>query len=282
MISHTEVKKMQSIVDIKLKELKKWFNIRDNVMVAYSGGVDSSLLAQIAYLTLGSKAIAITSDSPSIARKDLADAKELARSIGIRHIIINTFEIDNPDYFTNPENRCYFCKEELFLAIKTIAKQEGIETIVDGTNSDDLSDYRPGTKAGDLYGIQRPFVELKITKAEIREMSRSFNLPTADKPSSPCLSSRIAHGEIITFKKLNRIEKAENFIKQISGIQILRVRDHGDIVRIEVGTNERNLLLDEKLLDMVDCELKNMGFKYVTFELSGYTSGNINGNSLLK
>ena len=273
---------MQSVVDIKLKELKKWFSIRDNVMVAYSGGVDSSLLAQVAYLTLGSKAIAVTSDSPSIARKDLEDAKELAHLIGIQHIVINTSEINNPDYFTNPKNRCYFCKEELFKTLKNLANQEGIETIVDGTNNDDLSDYRPGTKAGDLYKIQRPFVELKITKEEIREMSRLFNLPTADKPSSPCLSSRIAHGEIITLKKLNRIEKAENFIKQMTGIQILRVRDHGDIVRIEVGINERNLLLNEKLLDIVDYELKNMGFKYVTFELSGYSSGNINGNSLLK
>lgn len=272
---------MQSVIDVKLKKLKKWFSLRDNVIVAYSGGVDSSLLAQVAYSTLGSKAIAITADSPSIARKDLADAKELARSIGIQHIVVNTFEINNPDYFTNPENRCYFCKEELFRTIKNLAKQHGIKTIVDGTNNDDLSDYRPGTKAGDLFEIERPFVELEIGKEEIREISRSFNLPTADKPSSPCLSSRIVHGEVITLEKLNRIEKAENFIKQISGIQVLRLRDHGDIARIEVGINERNLLLNEKLLDMVDDELKNMGFKYVTFELSGYTSGSINGNSLL-
>ena len=270
---------MQSTINLKLQELKSWFNHHDSILIAFSGGVDSTLLAKVAFLSMGSNALAVTADSPSISRQDLANAKSLANLIGIDHLIIQTHEMENPDYLQNPSNRCYYCKSELFTTLTSLAKKRNIKTIVDGTNFDDLSDFRPGLTAATENDILHPFAELGLSKLDIRKISKHFDLPTADNPSSPCLSSRIAYGQPITLNKLSKIENAEIIIKQLTGIEILRVRDHGDIARIEVGPSERFLLLNESIMDKIDSKLKKLGFKFVTLELSGYKSGNLNKSS---
>lgn len=267
---------MQSLITLKLQDLKSWFSNHDSVLIAFSGGVDSTLLTKIAFTSLGNKAIAVTADSPSIPRSELINAKSLSKLIGIKHLIIETNEMENPNYVKNPSNRCYYCKSELFSTLSNLAKEQNIQTIVDGTNIDDLSDFRPGLIAATENGIHHPFVELEITKLDIRKISKYLDLPTADKPSAPCLSSRIAYGQPITLETLSKIEKAEFIIKKITGIEVLRVREHGNLARIEVGQNERSLLLSESIIDKIDNELKKIGFQYVTLELSGYKSGNLN------
>jgi uncharacterized protein len=184
--------------------------------------------------------------------------------------------MDNPDYLKNSSNRCYYCKSELFSTLSDISKEKNIKVIVDGTNLDDLSDFRPGLVAADENKILHPFVDLEFTKVDIRNISKHLQLPTADRPSAPCLSSRVAYGQPITLQTLSKIERAEALIKELTGIEILRVRDHNNIARIEVGKNERSLLFDELIMDKIDQELKAIGFKYITLELSGYKSGNLN------
>mgnify|MGYP003325477220 FL=1 len=267
---------MQSTINSKLQDLESWFKDYDSVLIAFSGGVDSTLLAKAAFNSIGKKAVAVTADSPSIPRSELTNAKSLAQLIGIEHLVINTNEMENPDYVKNPSNRCYYCKSELFSTLSTLSKEKNIEIIVDGTNLDDLSDFRPGLTAANENQILHPFVDLKLTKNDIRNMSKHLQLPTADRPSAPCLSSRVVYGQPITLNTLSKIERAEALIKQLTGIEIIRVRDHNNIARIEVGRNERSLLFDELIMDKIDKELKNIGFKYITLELSGYKSGNLN------
>ena len=267
---------MQSAINSKLHDLESWFKNYDSVLIAFSGGVDSTLLAKAAFTSIGKKAIAVTADSPSIPRSELTNAKSLAKMIGIKHLVVNTNEMENPQYTQNPSNRCYYCKSELFSTLSNLSKKKDIEIIVDGTNIDDLSDFRPGLQAANENQIHHPFVDLKFTKLDIRNISKHLQLPTADRPSAPCLSSRVSYGQPITLKTLTKIEKAEAFIKELTGIEVLRVRDHNNMARIEVGKHERSLLFDEIIMDRIDKELKHIGFKYITLELSGYKSGNLN------
>jgi uncharacterized protein len=247
-----------------------------NVLVAFSGGIDSTLVARLAKLAVGENAVAVTANSPSLPASELEEATKLAEEIGIRHMVVRTEELDDPKYVSNPANRCYFCKKELSEKLKQVAADLGASVIVDGTNADDLLGHRPGAAALAEEGVRRPLSEVGMTKPEVREMSRILGLPNFDKPSMPCLSSRIQYGQLITPERLQRVEKSENFIRQLTGVKELRVRDHGNIARIEVGMSERKLFFDEALLETIGNALRDYGFGYVSLDLLGYRAGSMN------
>ena len=246
------------------------------VIVAFSGGVDSSLMALLAKTVLRDGAIAVTADSPSLPSSELRDAKELADRIGIKHIVVKTDELQDTNYVANPANRCYFCKKELGEKLVDLAKELGDYTIVDGTNAEDLIGHRPGAAALTEGGIRRPLADAGMMKDEVRELAKSLGLPNHDKPSMPCLSSRIAYGEVITPERLLRIERAETAIRSITGVKELRVRDHGSIARIEVGRTERNRFFNEQVLDKISGALRDLGYAHVALDMTGYRSGSMN------
>jgi len=258
--------------------LVEWFRNFQSALIAFSGGVDSMLVATVAHQALGDRAVAVTSVAESVARKEVKEARELAKLIGIRHIEIHTCELSKEEYASNPVDRCYYCKEELYGRLKKLAEELGADVVVDGTNYDDLFDNRPGLKARDMYHVRSPLAELKLRKSDVRTLSAFLKLPTADKPASPCLSSRIAHGQRISPERLRRIEEAESFIARLTGVKVLRVRDHGEIARVEVAPHERHLIFDEVLMDRVSARLKEFGFRYVTLDMSGYVQGSLNSS----
>ena len=249
------------------------------VMVAFSGGVDSTLVALLAKMALHDRAIAVTADSPSLPASELREAKKLAQRIGIKHIVVKTDELQDPNYVANPANRCYFCKKKLGEKLMDLAKELGDFQIVDGTNAEDLRSHRPGAAALAERGIRRPLADVGMVKDEVRQLAQFLGLPNHDKPSMPCLSSRLAYGEIITPERLLRVERAENLIRSLTGVKELRVRDHGSVARIEVGTRERSLFFDEQLLDRISDALRDLGYVYVALDMSGYRSGSMNGIS---
>jgi uncharacterized protein len=258
-----------------LTELKSY----QKVIVAFSGGVDSTLVALLAKMALHDTAIAVTADSPSLPTSELKETKQLAERIGIKHIVVKTDELQDPNYVANPANRCYFCKKELSEKLLDLTKELGDYTIVDGTNAEDLNGHRPGAAALAENGIRRPLAEAGMVKDEVRQLAKSLGLPNHDKPSMPCLSSRVAYGEIITPERLLRIERAETLIRTLTGVKELRVRDHGSVARIEVGARERNLFFDEQLLDRISETIRELGYVYVALDMTGYRSGSMNGIS---
>lgn len=267
--------KRKAGVQEKIEKLSSRLKEKESVLVALSGGVDSSLVAYLAKKALGDRAIAVTADSVTIPPGELEEAKCIANEIGIRHIVIKVNELNNPEFAKNPPERCYFCKKELITAFKETASKEGIKTIVDGTNADDLKGHRPGAIALREEGIYSPLADVGLTKAEVRMAAKRLGLPVSDKPSMACLASRFPYGQEVTAKRLSRVAEAENFIKNVAGVRELRVRDHGNIARIEIGRNERRLLFDEKLMDTITKKLKSLGFTYVAMDLEGYRTGSM-------
>jgi pyridinium-3,5-biscarboxylic acid mononucleotide sulfurtransferase len=246
------------------------------VIVAFSGGVDSTIVAQLAKLAIGDEAVAVTANSPSLASSELEETKQLARQIGIRQIIVETEELEDPNYAMNPSNRCYFCKKELSQKLKALAVDLKAPFILDGTNADDLAEHRPGAAALSEGGVRRPLAEVGMTKAEVRKLAELLGLPNFDKPSMPCLSSRVQYGQLITPERLLKIEKSEAFVRSLTGAKELRVRDHGNLARIEVGPDERRLFFNEKTLDRIAAGLREFGFTYVALDLLGFRSGSMN------
>ncbi|PSB17463.1 ATP-dependent sacrificial sulfur transferase LarE [Phormidesmis priestleyi ULC007] len=259
----------------KLEQLTTLFAEMETAMIAYSGGIDSTLVAKIAVDALGDRAIAITAESPSLLPEDLEDARVQAAEMGIAHKVVQTHEMDNPNYSSNPVNRCYFCKSELHDTLKPMAMQWGYPYVVDGVNADDLHDYRPGIQAAKERGARSPLAEVGVTKAEVRELSKHLGLPWWDKPSQPCLSSRFPYGEEITIAKLQRVGRSEVYLRKL-GWQNLRVRSEGDTARIEVLPDQVKEFVIQTDLPQLVSALQSYGFLYVTLDLEGYRSGKLN------
>jgi len=252
----------------------------DSVIVAYSGGVDSAYLAYVASRTLGDRAVAVTADSPSYPERHRALAIRIARDFGLHHEIIQTRELDNPEYRANPSNRCYFCKHELYTHLSRIAAERRA-VVVDGNNADDRGDYRPGRQAAREFGVRSPLDEVDLTKDEIRELSRRAGLPTWDEPASACLSSRIPYHTEVTDEKLRTIERGEQAVRAL-GFRVFRVRHHGDLARVEIARDEMAHALEPEIAAALVRELKAAGYKYVTLDLQGYRLGSLNEGLFLR
>ncbi|MEA5572550.1 ATP-dependent sacrificial sulfur transferase LarE [Calothrix sp. UHCC 0171] len=259
----------------KLDKLKALFVGMEQALIAYSGGVDSALVAKIAYDVLGEKALAVTAMSPSLLPEELEDAKIQAATMGIRHEIVETKEMENPNYTSNPVNRCYFCKSELHDTLKPLAKKLGYPFVVDGVNADDLQDYRPGIQAAKERGAISPLAEVGVSKLEVRQLSQELGLPWWDKPAQPCLSSRFPYGEEITVAKLQRVGRAEIYLRKL-GWQNLRVRSHGETARIELAAEDIKNFVANTDLSVLVSAFQELGFMFVTLDLEGYRSGKLN------
>ena len=267
--------RLEMMLTEKLEQLKALFVEMEQAMIAYSGGVDSTLVAKIAYDILGDRALAVTAVSPSLLPEELEDASLQAATIGIPHQIIQTHEMENPNYTSNPVNRCYFCKSELHDTLKPLARKLGYPYVVDGVNADDLHDYRPGIQAAKERGARSPLAEVGITKAEVRQISQELGLPWWDKPAQPCLSSRFPYGEEITVAKLQRVGRAEIYLRKL-GYQNLRVRSEGETARIELPPQQIKEFVLKIDLPSVVSAFQEFGFLYVTLDLEGYRSGKLN------
>jgi uncharacterized protein len=276
----------------KLSKLRELLRGYGSCLVAYSGGVDSVFLAVLAHDVLGAKALAVIADSPSLPRRELEEALEIGRKFGFPVRVVKTREFDNLDYLANPNNRCYFCKHELFTELAPLAKREGFAAIAYGENASDVGDHRPGAQAAAEFRVCAPLKEAGLSKAEIRELSAQFGLPTADKPQMACLSSRIPYGEAVTTEKLRMIERAENVLRDL-GFYDVRVRHHElrgagvpagkaevqgmrHLARIEVGASELPRLLGDGATRRVADALRGLGYAHVTLDLEGYRRGSTN------
>jgi uncharacterized protein len=246
------------------------------VAVAFSGGVDSAVVAQAAFLTLGENAVAVTADSPSVARSELDDARRIAEQIGIRHRVIATDEFTDPNYIRNDGTRCYYCKSELYGQIEALLPELGHPVVCSGANLDDRGDYRPGLTAAAEHDVRHPLQEAGCTKADVRALARYWGLPVWDKPASPCLSSRLAPGVAVTTERTARVEAAERYLHDL-GLRECRVRLHeGELARIEVPAAELPRLADPDVRDMLVARLRELGFRFVTLDLEGFRSGSLN------
>jgi uncharacterized protein len=270
------------VLSQKYEKLRSLLSSYKSCIVAYSGGVDSVFLAWVAHDVLGEKSLAVIADSPSLPRRELEEALEIGNRFAFPVRVVRTNEFQNPAYVANPDNRCYFCKHELFTHLEPLARTEGFAVIAYGENASDIGDYRPGAKAAAEFAVRAPLKEAGLTKADIRELSAQFGLPTADKPQMACLSSRVPHGERVTEPKLKMIEGAENVLRDL-GFYDVRVRHHElgattplHLARIEVGPDELSRLLDNSLTLEVIQALKKIGYSYVTVDLQGYRRGSLN------
>lgn len=267
----------------KLEQLRKLVRSCQSCLVAYSGGVDSVFLARVAWDVLGERMLAVVADSPSLPRRELQEALEIGSRFGFPVRVIQTAEFSNPGYLSNPTNRCYFCKHELFTKLEPLARAEGFKVIAYGENASDVGDYRPGAQAAAEFQIRAPLKEVGLTKTEIRELSARLGLPTAEKPQMACLSSRIPYGEPVTPEKLRMIEQGESVLRNL-GFHDVRVRHHelkqGHLARIEVGPSELLRFLDALRSETVTAALKRIGYLHVTVDLQGYRRGSLNEGGL--
>jgi len=260
----------------QLTKLLNWFDDKNSVLVALSGGVDSALVAYAAYTRLGKSAIAVTADYKTLAQEELEYAKKISSEIGIKHVVIEYNELDNKSFVKNDNNRCFYCRSELSEHLLEIAKEFGSDMIVDGTNIDDLGDYRPGVLALRENGIRSPLAEAEFSKKMVRETAKSVGLSVYDKPSNSCLASRIPWGQSVTAERLARIEIGEKIVKQLTGAKQVRVRDMDGIARIEVGADELSLLENNVVFQKIKNQLKLISFEDVSIDPEGYRPGKIN------
>jgi len=258
-----------------LRQLHEWFRPHTTVVVAYSGGADSTLVAAVAGRALGDHALAVTAVSPSLPPGELGEARRVAEALGVRHRTVRTRETEAEAYLANGTDRCYHCKSELYEVLARVAEEAGGSIVVSGANLDDLGDYRPGLRAAEEHGVRHPLVEVGLTKQDVREAARGLGVPTWDKPASACLSSRIAFGVRISVEELSRVGRAERLLKEL-GFRQCRVRVHGDVARLEVDREDLSRLVEPAVRDRVTRGLKDLGYRYVTVDLEGFRSGSMN------
>ncbi len=266
---------MTADLDKKLDRLRDIFSPMPSVIVAFSGGVDSTFVLKVAHDAIGDRVLALTTTSPTMPDEDRLSALAMAQQVGARHLVLESNELEIPGYAANPINRCYLCKHNLFTVCEAKAAELGINEIVDGLNLDDLNDYRPGMQAASEKRVRHPLVEADLSKTEIRELSRALNLPTWDRPASPCLSSRFPYGTTITPEGLAKVAAGEQLLHAM-GFRVARVRFHGDVARIEVEQHELARIIERENRDYLDREFKKIGFRFVTIDLKGFRSGSLN------
>ncbi|HZI62554.1 MAG TPA: ATP-dependent sacrificial sulfur transferase LarE [Pyrinomonadaceae bacterium] len=259
----------------KEERLRELFRGLESVIVAYSGGVDSSYVAYVANAELGTRAVCITGQSASLPSYQNAEIDRVVKNFGFNHEVINTDELQLPGYRANNGDRCFFCKDELYGKLESVARSRGIEYIVDGSTVDDLDDYRPGRQAAKQHAVRSPLIEVGLNKNEVRELSRRATLPTWDKPASPCLSSRIAYGTTVTIERLQNVDRGEEILREF-GFREFRVRHHDTLVRLEISPAEMDRVLQKDVIDQLAARFRELGFKYVTLDLHGFRSGSMN------